>query len=112
MKPWQTSLNKAPRKGRKKKKELIWREEELLMWSPSDKDALGFAVPSFPTLLAYLTNKRAFQHQLKNWYFGLLALPTLQQKVSLYPKWFHWILSEFISSSELRWMKKQKNSLI
>jgi hypothetical protein len=46
------------------------------MWSPSDKDALGFAVPSLPALLAYLTKKRAFQQQLKNWSFGLLALPT------------------------------------
>ncbi len=30
----------------------------------------------------------------------------LQQKVSLYAKWFHWILSEFTSCSELGPMKK------
>jgi len=25
-----------------------------------------------------------------------MLAPSLQQKVSLYAKWFHWILSEFI----------------
>jgi len=27
-------------------------------------------------------------------------IQTLQQKVSLYAKWIHWILSEFISCNE------------
>jgi hypothetical protein len=27
-------------------------------------------------------------------------IQTLQQKVSMYAKWIHWILSEFISRSE------------
>jgi hypothetical protein len=30
----------------------------------------------------------------------------LQQKVSLYAKWFHWILSEFTSCSEPLLVKK------
>jgi hypothetical protein len=30
-----------------------------------------------------------------------------QQKVSLYAKWFHWILNEFTGYSEQRLMKKQ-----
>jgi hypothetical protein len=32
---------------------------------------------------------------------------TLKQKVSLYAKWFHWILSESISCSEWAPVKKQ-----
>ncbi len=32
---------------------------------------------------------------------------TLQQKVSLYAKWFHWILSEFISCNEHGLVNKQ-----
>jgi hypothetical protein len=31
----------------------------------------------------------------------------LQQKVSMYTKWFHWILSEFIGCSEWGLVKKQ-----
>jgi hypothetical protein len=34
------------------------------------------------------------------------VLTTLQQKVSLYAKWFHWVLSEFIGCSEWGPMKK------
>jgi len=76
MKPWQTSLNKAPRKGRKKKKELIWREQ--LMWSPSDKDALGFAVASHATLLAYLYKQKVLSttaQKLIFWFVGLALNP-------------------------------------
>jgi hypothetical protein len=50
------------------------------------KDALGFVVPSLSSLLAYLTNERAFEQELKNRSFGLLALSTLHQKVFLYIK--------------------------
>jgi len=32
---------------------------------------------------------------------------TLQQKVSLYAEWFHWILKEFTSYSEWGLVKKQ-----
>jgi hypothetical protein len=32
---------------------------------------------------------------------------TQQQKVSLYAKWFHWILSEFTSCNEWGPMKKE-----
>jgi hypothetical protein len=39
--------------------------------------------------------------------FNVLDLHTLQQKVSLYAKWFHWILNEFTSCSERRPMEKQ-----
>ncbi len=38
---------------------------------------------------------------------GWQLLNTLQQKVSLYAKWFHYILSEFISHSEWRLVGKQ-----
>jgi hypothetical protein len=38
-----------------------------------------------------------------------LSMPfhSLQQKVSLYASWFHWVLSEFISCSEWGPVKKQ-----
>jgi uncharacterized membrane protein len=36
----------------------------------------------------------------------LLMVDSLQQKVSLYVKWFHWILSEFIGCSERGLVKK------
>jgi hypothetical protein len=36
-----------------------------------------------------------------------MHLLSLQEKVSLYTKWFHWILSEFISYNELGLVGKQ-----
>jgi hypothetical protein len=36
-----------------------------------------------------------------------ITLASLQQKVSMYTKWFHWILSEFIGCSEWGVVKKQ-----
>jgi hypothetical protein len=31
---------------------------------------------------------------------GHSTMPSLQQKVSMYAKWFHWILGEFIGCNE------------
>jgi hypothetical protein len=39
-------------------------------------------------------------------YDTLSFVISLQQKVSLYAKWFHWILSEFTSCSEWELVKK------
>jgi hypothetical protein len=44
----------------------------------------------------------SFVAMLSQW-LQLLKLHSVQQKVSLYAKWFHWILSEFINHNK-QWL--------
>ncbi len=74
----------------------------------------NWLVSKWPNLL----NNFVYFEDYKKWHSCLLPLAwwklqifsrlirTLQQKVSLYAKWIHWILSEFTSCSEQGPMKK------
>jgi hypothetical protein len=55
----------------------------------------------------FVPNANSYRRWKKPLRFLNLTKEPLQQKVSLYAKWFHWILNEFIGCNEQGLVKNQ-----
>jgi hypothetical protein len=82
-----------------RRKKTWWLQGALVIQKDKNKELSGYQLPFWSRM------------RKKNIWWPLSAFTLdyeqiLQQKVSLYVKWFHWIMSEFISYSEWDLMGK------